>query len=128
MSNTLIQVWISIETDLTAAFPPLCQLVDRRWGGRVSPSLYQKDLVRNDDHVCIEKLQNNKIAFTGYIILCLEHLDIIVKPVTQIKKTITIKYNATWTKDFISSLHTLAKGGEECTGQLEHSNAMVSMV
>ena len=58
----------------------------------------------------------------------LEHLDAIIQPVTHKKKAITIKHNAAWTIEFTSSPPTLAKGGEECTGQLEYSNTMVSIV
>ena len=74
----------------------------------------------------IEKLQNDKIVFTGCIVLCLEHLDTLIQAVTYIKKAITIKYHAMWTKDFTSSPPRLTQGGEEGTGQLEYRNTIAS--
>ena len=63
-----------------------------------------------------------------YLILCLEHLDTTIQPVTHIKTAITIKCNAYWTVELTSSPPILAKGGEECTGHLEYSNMMVCIV
>ena len=70
---------------------------------------------------------NDKIVFTGYIMLRLEHQDTVIQPVTNVKKTITIKYNAIWLIEFTSSPPILAKGGKECPGQLEYSDTMVSI-
>ena len=51
-----------------------------------------------------------------------------IKPVTHIKKAITIKHNAMWITEFTSSPHFLAKGGRKFTRQLEYSNMIIITV
>ena len=67
-----------------------------------------------------------KIKLQEDHLLCLEHLDTSIQPVTHIKKAITIKHNAMWITEFTSSPPFFAEGGQKFTRQLEYSNTMVS--